>query len=58
MEFIGRNSILNLKDLIKQNTLIFTQNNIYNKFKDILISNLKNSNITIFDKIKDKRMLK
>lgn len=53
MEFIGRNSILNLKDLIKQNTLIFTQNNIYNKFKDILISNLKNSNITIFDKIKE-----
>lgn len=51
MEFIGRNSIINLKEIVKGRVLMFTQSGIYNIFADIINNELQAVDVTFFNQI-------
>lgn len=51
MDFIGRNSIVNLKNITKGKVLLFTQDGIYNIFRETIENELKNTDITFFNNI-------
>ena len=51
MDFIGRNSITNLRNIAKNKVLVFTQSGIYNIFGNIINNELQHTDITFFEKI-------
>ncbi|MBQ9089867.1 MAG: phosphonoacetaldehyde reductase [Alphaproteobacteria bacterium] len=51
MDFIGRNSIENLKNLISGRVLFLTQSGIYQLFQNMLKPYLSDKDVTFFDKI-------
>ena len=51
MEFVGRNSIVNLRNIAQNKVLLFTQEGIYKIFGNIVDNELQNKDVTFFTKI-------
>ena len=51
MEVLGRNSITNLNKMIKGKVLLFTQEGIYDLFKEVIDAELVGTTVTKFNKI-------
>lgn len=50
-EYIGNSTIIELKNVIDNNVLLFTQNGNYNRFKDILLKEFQDKNIELYTEI-------
>ena len=51
MEFVGRGVVRHLSQQIKGCVLVFTQNGVYKLFKDTLLPQLENVNVTFYTEI-------